>query len=72
MGIRVNAIQPGLIRTAMTAAMRPEILEQRIADIPLGRMGEPADVAKAALFLASDLSSYITGTVIEVSGGRHI
>jgi 3-oxoacyl-[acyl-carrier protein] reductase len=56
----------------MTAAMRPDVLEQRIADIPLGRMGEPAEVAKAALFLASDLSSYITGIVIEVSGGRHI
>jgi 3-oxoacyl-[acyl-carrier protein] reductase len=72
LGIRVNALQPGLIRTAMTAAMRPDVLAQRIADIPLGRMGEPAEVAKAALFLASDLSSYITGIVIEVSGGRHI
>ncbi len=72
LGIRVNAIQPGLIRTAMTAALRPDILEQRLADVPLGRIGEPADVAKTALFLASDLSSYITGIVIEVSGGRHI
>lgn len=72
LGIRVNAIQPGLIRTAMTAAMKPEVLEQRIADIPMGRMGEPADVANVALFLASDLSSYMTGTVLEVSGGRHI
>jgi 3-oxoacyl-[acyl-carrier protein] reductase len=72
LGIRVNAIQPGIIRTAMTAAMRPDVLAQRIADIPLGRMGEPVEVATAALFLASGLSSYITGTVIEVSGGRHI
>ncbi len=72
LGIRVNAIQPGLIRTAMTAAMKQEVLEQRIADIPMGRMGEPIDVAKVALFLASDLSSYMTGTVLEVSGGRHI
>jgi 3-oxoacyl-[acyl-carrier protein] reductase len=72
LGIRVNAIQPGLIRTAMTAAMKPEVLEQRIADIPMGRIGEPVDVAKVALFLASDLSSYMTGTVLEVSGGRHI
>lgn len=71
-GIRVNAIQPGLIRTAMTAAMKPEVLEQRIADIPMGRMGEPIDVANVAVFLASDLSSYMTGTVLEVSGGRHI
>lgn len=72
LGIRVNAIQPGLIRTAMTAAMKPEILEQRIADIPMGRLGEPLDVANVALFLASGLSSYMTGTVLEVSGGRHI
>jgi len=72
LGIRVNAIQPGLIRTAMTEAMRPDLLEQRIADIPMGRIGEPVDVAKAALFLASDLSSYMTGTVTEVSGGRHM
>jgi 3-oxoacyl-[acyl-carrier protein] reductase len=69
-GVRVNAIQPGLIRTAMTAAMRPDILEQRIAEIPMGRIGEPTDVANAALFLASDLSAYLTGTVLEVTGGR--
>jgi 3-oxoacyl-[acyl-carrier protein] reductase len=72
LGIRVNAIQPGLINTAMIAAMKPEVLEQRIADIPMGRLGEPVDVANVALFLASDLSSYMTGTVLEVSGGRHI
>ena len=71
-GIRVNAIQPGLIRTAMIAGMKPEVLEQRITEIPMGRLGEPLDVAKVALFLASDLSSYMTGTVLEVSGGRHI
>jgi 3-oxoacyl-[acyl-carrier protein] reductase len=71
-GIRVNAIQPGLIRTAMTEAMPADVLEARIAEIPLGRIGEPLDVANAALFLASDLSSYLTGIVIEVSGGRNI
>jgi 3-oxoacyl-[acyl-carrier protein] reductase len=71
-GIRVNAIQPGLIRTAMTDAMPSDVLAARVAEIPLGRIGEPHDVANAALFLASDLSSYLTGIVIEVSGGRHI
>lgn len=71
-GIRVNAIQPGLIRTAMTDAMPPDVLAGRVAEIPLGRIGEPLDVANAALFLASDLSSYLTGIVIEVSGGRNI
>jgi 3-oxoacyl-[acyl-carrier protein] reductase len=71
-GIRVNAIQPGLIRTPMTDQMRQDILEQRISEIPLGRIGEADDVASVALFLASDLSSYITGAVIEVTGGRHM
>ena len=71
-GIRVNAIQPGLIKTAMTAKMPPDILAAREKEIPLGRAGDPDDVAKAALFLASDLASYITGIVIEVGGGRHI
>jgi 3-oxoacyl-[acyl-carrier protein] reductase len=69
-GIRVNAIQPGLIRSSMTRAMRPEVFAEREAMIPLGRAGEPEEVAKVAVFLASDLSSYMTGAVLEVSGGR--
>ncbi|HEY8481534.1 MAG TPA: 3-oxoacyl-ACP reductase FabG [Spirillospora sp.] len=72
LGVRVNAIQPGLIRTAMTAAMRQDILEAREKEIPMQRAGEPGEVANVALFLASDLSSYMTGTVLEVTGGRHI
>jgi 3-oxoacyl-[acyl-carrier protein] reductase len=71
-GVRVNAIQPGLIRTPMTESMRQDILEERVAEIPLGRIGEPDDVASVALFLASDLSAYVTGIVIEVTGGRHM
>lgn len=71
-GVRVNAIQPGLIRTAMTAQMRPDIVEQRLAEIPMGRIGEPEDVARVALFLASPLSGYVTGAVLEVTGGRHL
>jgi 3-oxoacyl-[acyl-carrier protein] reductase len=70
--VRVNAIQPGLIKTAMTAAMPEEIFAAREKEIPLGRAGEPRDVANAALFLASDLAGYITGVVLEVAGGRHI
>ncbi|MFB7718277.1 MULTISPECIES: 3-oxoacyl-ACP reductase FabG [unclassified Nocardia] len=69
-GVRVNAIQPGLIRTPMTAAMNPEVFAAREADIPMKRAGEPSEVAGAALFLASDLSSYMTGAVLEVGGGR--
>ncbi len=72
LGVRVNAIQPGLIRTAMTEKMRPEVWEQRLTEIPMGRAGEVDDVAGVAVFLASGLSSYMTGTVLEVTGGRHI
>ncbi len=71
-GVRVNAIQPGLIRTSMTEAMREEIWKQRLAEIPMGRFGEPTEVAAVAAFLASDLSSYMTGCVLEVTGGRHM
>jgi 3-oxoacyl-[acyl-carrier protein] reductase len=70
--IRVNAIQPGLIRTAMTEALRPDIWESKLAEIPLRRAGEPEDIGNAVVFLASELSSYITGVVLEVAGGRHI
>lgn len=70
--VRVNAIQPGLIRTPMTAAMPPEVFAQREADVPMKRAGEPGEVAGAVVFLGSSLSSYITGTVIEVGGGRYM
>ena len=69
-GVRVNAIQPGLIKTPMTAAMTPEAFAATEATIPMRRAGEPAEVAAVVAFLASDLSSYMTGTVLEVSGGR--
>ena len=70
LGVRVNAIQPGLIRTAMTAGLRADLWERKVAAIPMGRAGEPREVADVALFLASDLSSYLTGAVLEVTGGR--
>jgi len=72
LGVRVNAIQPGLIRSAMTEAMPQRIWDAKLAQVPMGRAGEPSEVAAVALFLASDLSSYMTGTVLEVTGGRHI
>jgi 3-oxoacyl-[acyl-carrier protein] reductase len=71
-GVRVNAIQPGLIRTAMTEAMKPEIFAAKEAEVPLGRAGLPDEVAGVAVFLASPLASYVNGAVIEVSGGRGI
>jgi 3-oxoacyl-[acyl-carrier protein] reductase len=72
LGVRINAIQPGLIRSAMTEAMPQRIWDAKLAEVPMGRAGEPDEVANVALFLASDLSSYMTGTVLEVTGGRYI
>ncbi len=72
LGVRVNAIQPGLIRSAMTEAMPQHIWDSKVAEVPMGRAGEPDEVANVALFLASGLSSYMTGTVLEVTGGRHL
>ncbi len=72
LGVRVNAIQPGLIRSAMTEAMPQRIWDSKVAEVPMGRAGEPEEIANVALFLASDLSSYMTGTVLEVTGGRHL
>ena len=69
-GVRVNAIMPGLIRSAMTLAMKPEIYEAKEKEVPLQRAGMPEEVAGVVIFLASSLSSYVTGAVIEVTGGR--
>jgi 3-oxoacyl-[acyl-carrier protein] reductase len=70
--VRVNAIQPGLIRTAMTEAMPEQAWASKLAEIPMKRAGQPSEVATTALFLASDLASYITGAVLEVTGGRYM
>ena len=67
--IRTNVVAPGFIRTEMTDVLDPKVVEGWEANIPLKRAGEPEDVANACLFLASDLSSYITGQVIPVWGG---
>ncbi|WP_111511514.1 3-oxoacyl-ACP reductase FabG [Mycobacterium kyogaense] len=71
-GVRINAIQPGLIRSAMTEAMPQRIWDAKLAEVPMGRAGEPDEIASVAVFLASDLSSYMTGTVLEVTGGRYM
>jgi 3-oxoacyl-[acyl-carrier protein] reductase len=72
LGVRVNAVQPGIIRTSMTESLRDDIVAQRLAEIPMGRFGEPFEAANVVLFLASDLSSYMTGAVLELTGGRHM
>ena len=72
LGVRVNAIQPGLIRTAMTEAMPQKAWDSKMTEIPMQRAGEPSEIASVALFYASDMSSYMTGTVAEVTGGRHL
>jgi 3-oxoacyl-[acyl-carrier protein] reductase len=72
LGVRINAIQPGLIRSAMTEAMPQKIWDAKLAEVPMGRAGEPSEIASVAVFLASDLSSYMTGTVLEVTGGRYM
>lgn len=68
MGIRVNAVAPGVTKTDMVANLPEEVIKPIIATIPLGRMGEPEDVANAFVFLASDMSSYVTGAVLPVDG----
>ena len=70
--IRVNAVAPGTIDTDIISNYSQEMREKRISEIPLKRLGKPEDVANACLFLASDLSSYITGEVINVNGGLYI
>lgn len=67
--LRVNAIAPGFIDTDMTDRLSGGIKDNLLANIPMGRMGKPEEVANTALFLASDLSAYITGQVIGVNGG---
>ncbi len=69
--IRVNAVAPGFIATAMTDKLPDDVRKGWIQTIPLRREGQPEDVANVCLFLASDLSSYVTGQVISVCGGMH-
>jgi 3-oxoacyl-[acyl-carrier protein] reductase len=71
-GVRVNAVQPGLVRTPMTLSMKPEIYAAKEAEVPLGRAGLPEEVADAVVFLSSPMASYINGAVLEVTGGRGI
>lgn len=67
-GIRVNAVAPGIIETDMMKAVPKEVIEPMIARVPLRRLGQPADIANAFVFLASEEASYITGVILSVDG----
>jgi 3-oxoacyl-[acyl-carrier protein] reductase len=67
--VRVNAIAPGFIKTPMTEKLNEQQTEALASNIPMGRLGEPEEVAKVTLFLASDLASYVTGQAIHITGG---
>jgi 3-oxoacyl-[acyl-carrier protein] reductase len=71
-GVRVNALAPGFIASDMTEAIPEEAKARMLESIPLKRMGQPGDVAEAALFLASDGAAYITGQVLAIDGGMFI
>lgn len=71
-GVRANAIAPGFIETAMTAALPEEVRKDWASKIPLRRGGKPEDIAQVATFLASDMSDYVSGQVIQVDGGMNM
>lgn len=68
-GVTVNAVAPGFIETGMTAKVPEKVLSQMIEKVPLRRLGQPSDIAKAYLYLASDDADYVNGAVLEVNGG---
>lgn len=68
LGIRVNAVAPGITETDMVKRLPKEVIEPLIKTIPLGRIGKPRDIANAFLFLSSDMASYITGEILSVDG----
>lgn len=71
-GITVNAIAPGYIATDMVKAIKEDILKQIVSGIPVGRLGEPEEIARAVLFLAADDASFITGETMSINGGQHM
>jgi acetoacetyl-CoA reductase len=71
-GVTVNAIAPGYIGTDMVMAIKPEVREQIVATIPMGRLGKPEEIGELCAYLASEVGGYITGTTININGGLHM
>ncbi len=71
-GITVNAIAPGYISTDMVRAVPDNVLESIVANIPVGRLGEPAEIARGVEFLVADEASFITGSTLSINGGQHM
>jgi acetoacetyl-CoA reductase len=71
-GVTVNAVSPGYVQTDMVMAIREDVRQKIVAEIPVGRLAMPSEVADAVAFLASDGAAYITGTNLSVNGGLHM
>lgn len=71
-GIRVNAVAPGLINTGLLQAIGDEKIQENLKNVKMGRLGEPIDVANVIVFLASDLSGYVTGKIIGIDGEAQV
>jgi acetoacetyl-CoA reductase len=70
--ITVNAVAPGYVNTEMVRAVPPQVLEKIVKRIPVGRLGEPEDIARSVLFLVADEAGFITGSTLSVNGGQHM
>lgn len=71
-GITVNSVAPGYIATEMVKAVKEEVMKKIVEGIPVGRLGEPEEVARAVVFLADDKASFITGETLSINGGQHM
>lgn len=71
-GVTVNSVSPGYVATALVQAMKPEIVESIVAQVPMGRLGKPAEIAAVVAFLCSEGAAYVTGANIAVNGGQHM
>jgi acetoacetyl-CoA reductase len=71
-GVTVNSVSPGYVGTALVRAMKPEIVESIVAQVPMGRLGRPEEVAAVVAFLCSEGAAYVTGADIAVNGGQHM